>query len=273
MRLGEEFREFPGQAAHLRLKGFAVVFLFLNAHVAAGGEDVILLGDVRGGGDGAEALDGLQRAVHKGRVGRRQFLDVALGQFPQFAGYHGSHFAGVDKECLALLPFVSIQEPEGDWDLCGVEELGRHGDDTVHQIVLDDVFADFALAAGLGGEGAVGQHHADAAVGGQVPDHVLEPREVGVAGGRRAVLPADVTQEPFLPPAGEVEGRVGQDEVRLQLGVTIVEEGVGVILAQVGLDASDGEVHLGQLPGGGVGVLPENGDPVDVAAVAFDELG
>lgn len=152
VRLGEEFREFPGQAAHLRLKGFIVFFLFLDAHVAAGGEDVVLPGDVLGGGDGAEALDRLQGTLGVGGIGGSQALDVGLGEVAEFAGHHGAHLAGIDEEGFAFLPFGLGEEPEGNGDLGGVEELGRQGHDALHQVGLDDVFADVALAAGLGGE-------------------------------------------------------------------------------------------------------------------------
>ena len=52
----------------------------------------------------------------------------------------------------------------------------------------------------------------------------------------------------------------------------VVEERVRVV-AQVGLDAADGEVHRGKLPGGGVRLLAEHGDVVaDASAVLLDEL-
>ena len=106
-----------------------------------------------------------------------------------------------------------------------------------------------------------------------MPDHVLQPGEVGVAGGGRAVLPAHIVQQLILAPARQIEGRIGQDEVRLQLRVAVVKEGVGTEFAQVGLNAPDGQVHLGHLPGGGVGVLAKDGNPVDVAPVIFNEFG
>ena len=102
---------------------------------------------------------------------------------------------------------------------------------------------------------------------------MLEPGKVGVAGGRRAVLPAHVVQKFVLPPVRKVEGRVRQNEVRLELRVAVVEEGIGVILAQVGFNAADGQIHLRHLPGGGVGVLTEHGNPVDIAAVVLNEPG
>ena len=96
-------------------------------------------------------------------------------------------------------------------------------------------FSDLPLSPTLGGQRAVGQHHAHTATRSQVPDHVLEPGKVGVARRGRAVLPAHIVQQLVLPPAGQVKGRICQDEVRLQLGVGVVKEGVGAELAQVGL--------------------------------------
>ena len=65
----------------------------------------------------------------------------------------------------------------------GIKKLRGHGDDAVYEVSVDDVLSDFSLAAGLGGKGTVRQHHADASIGGQMPDHMLKPREVGVACG------------------------------------------------------------------------------------------
>jgi len=102
-------------------------------------------------------------------------------------------------------------------------------------------------------------------------DDVLNPREVGVAVRRGSVLPAHVVREFVGAPVAEVEGRIGQHEVGLERRVAVVEEGVGVVLPQVGLDAPDGEVHLRHLPRRGVRILAVNRDVVDVARVALDE--
>ena len=136
-----------------------------------------------------------------------------------------------------------------------------------------DVFADVALAPRLGGQGAVGQYNAHPAAGGQVVDHVLDPGKVGVAGRGQAVLPANVVLELLRAPAREIEGRVGHDVIGPQGGVEVGQEGVGGILAQVRFDAADGKVHLGQLPGGGVGVLAIDRDILNIAAVVLDEFG
>ena len=81
-----------------------------------------------------------------------------------------------------------------------------------------------------------------------MPDHVLQPCEVGVAHRRDAVLPAYVLLELVTAPILQVERRVGQDEVELLALVLVVEERV-CIVTQISLDAADREIHRGELPG------------------------
>ena len=50
-------------------------------------------------------------------------------------------------------------------------------------------------------------------------------------------------------------------------------EGVVGAVAEVGVDAADGEVHLRQPPGGGDELLAVDRDVVALAAVGGDELG
>ena len=78
-------------------------------------------------------------------------------------------------------------------------------------------------------------------------DHVLHPGEVGVALGRRAVLPALVLGEPLAAPVGDVERRIGEDEVGPEIRVAIIVEAVAV--GDLSFDPADGEVHLGEPPG------------------------
>ena len=272
MGLCEKLRQLAGEPGHLLLEGFAVVLLLLNAHIPAGGQDVVLPGDVPCRSGGAEALHIFQCSLYKIVVGIRYLLDVLPAQLPQLAGDHRAHLPGVDKQSFAFLLFVPGEEPQGNGDLGGVEKLGGHGHDTVHQVRLDDVFPDIPLAAGLGGKGAVGQHHAHAPVGGQVVNHVLEPRKVGVARRRRPILPAHIVLQFIRPPVGEVKRRVCHDIIRPQGGVAIVKKGIGVISAQVGVNAPDGQVHLRHLPGGGVGILPIDRNIIDVPGVVFHEF-
>ena len=52
----------------------------------------------------------------------------------------------------------------------------------------------------------------------------------------------------------------------------IAPEGVGLLCAEVGLDAADGEVHHGEAARGGVALLAVDGDVAEPAAVGFDEF-
>jgi hypothetical protein len=103
-----------------------------------------------------------------------------------------------------------------------------------------------------------------------VVDEVLHPGVVGVARGRRAVDPALVVLEQLAAPVAVVEGRVGQHVVGLEVGVPVVVEGVAV--RDLRVDAADGEVHLGEPPGGVVGLLAVDGDVAELAGVGLDEL-
>jgi hypothetical protein len=55
-------------------------------------------------------------------------------------------------------------------------------------------------------------------------DELLNPGIVGVAHGRCAVLPADILPQPLTAPVGDVEWRIGQDEVGLQVFVQVFVE-------------------------------------------------
>ena len=67
------------------------------------------------------------------------------------------------------------------------------------------------------------------------------------------------SSQQLAAPVAVVEGRVGQDVVGLQVGVQVAVEAVGVLRAQVAVDAADGQVHLGQPPGGVVRLLAVDG--------------
>ena len=67
-----------------------------------------------------------------------------------------------------------------------------------------------------------------------------------------------VLGEPLAAPVGDVEGCIGQDEVGLEVGMAVAVEAVAV--GDLALDAADGQVHLGQSPGGVVGLLAVDGD-------------
>ena len=76
---------------------------------------------------------------------------------------------------------------------------------------------------------------------------VLDPGEVGIARGRHSITPALVLAQTPAAPVADVEGRIGEDEVGLEVGEAVIVEGVAVL--NLALDAADGEVHLRQPPG------------------------
>lgn len=86
-------------------------------------------------------------------------------------------------------------------------------------------------------------------------------------------VPASVVDE-FVgaAPVLQVEGGIGHDVVGLEVGVLILEEGIGGDVPEVGGEPAHGEVHLGQLVGGGGEFLPVDGDVLFAAVVAFDKL-
>src|SRR5690606_20217704 len=112
---------------------------------------------------------------------------------------------------------VAGQEPQAGRDLGGIEELARQGHHAVHHVGFQHGPADVTFAALVGTHGAVGQHYARGAVGGEVVVDVLQPGVVGVAHGRHAELPAHVFAQTLAAPVGDVERRVGEDEVGLEV--------------------------------------------------------
>ena len=185
---------------------------------------------------------------------------------------HVAHFPRVNEKGLAGLSFSFCNEPQGDGDGDAVEELGRHGDDAFDEIVFDDFLPDFPFAPGLGGERAVCQDEPDFPGLFQMVDHVLNPREVGVAFRRDAVGPPRVIQQ-FLPaPRMVIEGRIGENEIGLEIRVQIVCEGVRVMRAEIGLDAADSHIDLRHFPRVGIGFLSVDGDDAAPSAVRFDEF-
>ncbi len=88
----------------------------------------------------------------------------------------------------------------------------------------------------------------------------------------RAVLPPRVVTQPLAAPIAHVERGISENEIGLKVGVQILVEGIGVVRPEVVVNAADREVHLGQPPGGRVGLLPVHADIADPATMAFGEF-
>ena len=211
-----------------------------------------------------------------GVVGPGDARDLLVGQLAMGPVDQRAQLAGVDEQRLAppvaepAVALVAGEEPETDRDLGRVEELARQGDHAVDEVRLDDVLADLALARLVRAHRAVGEDEAGDPGRREVVDEVLDPGEVGVARRRHAVHPALVVPEQLAAPVAVVERRVGEDVVGLEVGVAVVVEGVAV--GDLGVDAADGEVHLGQAPGRVVRLLAVDADVADAPGVGLDEL-
>ena len=105
-----------------------------------------------------------------------------------------------------------------------------------------------------------------------MPNHVLQPRKVCIASRRCTILPADIISEFIRTPARKIEGGIRHNIIRFELRVTVIEERVGIELAEVSLNTANGKVHLRHFPCSRVGVLTKDGNLVDIATVVFDEF-
>ena len=224
--LGELLLQLLLQRREPLLERHVVLFRRRRADIAARRQDMVVRPDLlqrRRLAEARHVLIGARvRLAAPGVIGRRDLGDVLVGELLAGAVHHVPELAGVDEQHLAapVAPaiagvLVAGQEPEAGRNLRRVEKLARQGDHAVHHVGFDHRPADVALARLRRGHRTVGQHHARRAVRGKVVEDVLEPGVVGVADRRRAVFPAHVLAQPLAAPVGDVEGRIGEDEVGL----------------------------------------------------------
>src|SRR5690349_1441202 len=284
-----------GEALHFLFEGFAVVFGVFRADVSARGKDKAVGRDFFGGSGFAEAGDvGVGRSMLRPYRGAPRMIrardagDFFFGELAVLAIHERAHFAGVNEEGLAsavseqflvrrtrrrpAVPFIPGQEPQADGNLGDVKQLARKSDHAVHEVGFDDGFTDFAFAGLIGGHRAIGENESGDAIGRKVVNEVLDPGEIGVAGGRNAEFPARVFFEAFAAPIAVVERRIGEDEIGFEVLVGVVVKGTFAVPGDIGLDAADGEVHFAEAPGGLVGFLAVDAEVGAAAAVGFDEF-
>lgn len=186
----------------------------------------------------------------------------------------GEHEYLVGAVAEAVIGAVAREEPEGRGYLGIEKELGGQVDDAVHEVaLLDHAAAHVAFAIGLAGEGALGEDDARLTARGEVEGEVLEPGEVGIAHGGHAVLPAGVLAELVAAPVAVVERGIGEDVVRADVLVGVVEEGAFAVPFDLrAVDGAYDKVHADQPPGGLVALLPEDGQVADAALMLAHEF-
>ena len=177
----------------------------------------------------------------------------------------------VDEQGLApALALVLRQEPHAHGDAGGAEQLRGQRDHAGDHVGFHHLGADLALSPAVRRHRAIRHHHPGLAAGRELAQDVLQPRIVRVASGRDAVGPAGVVLA--ARPVLDVEWRVGQDHVGLEVRVQVAGKSVAPRRAQVAEDAMDGQVHLRHPPGALVQLLAVDGDVAGRAVVRLQEL-
>ena len=186
---------------------------------------------------------------------------------------HHAHLTGINEEHLAGVLLPAVEEPYADRYRHVIEQLVWHGDDTLHEVCLNEAAAYVALTSRGGGQGTVGKHQTYAARRREVVHHVLNPCVVGIALRRHSVLPAHVVGKAAGTPVLHVERRICHDEVKLLRGMLVIAEGVAPAVAEVGVKSADGKVHVCHLPRIGIKLLTVYRHVAQVALMLLNELG
>src|SRR3989344_2380771 len=189
----------------------------------------------------------LKRYLHEPAV-RMSDCDIPLPIEDIIKGNYvveGTKLPGVDDQSrTAPVPEFSIllvagEKPKTDGDLRGVEELSRQGDHAINEVFLDELPPDLPFAGLVAAHRAVRENEPRNAAWGEVVHHVLYPRVVGIAHRRRTELPAGIVPQPLPSPIADVERRIGEDEIRLEVLVYVVVERVGIVGANVSINPAN----------------------------------
>ena len=84
-------------------------------------------------------------------IGIADLPDFFRLKFAMLARLHIAQFTRIDKQDLVLArSLVLAQEPQADRNGDIVEQIRRHRNDAVHQMIFDDVFSNFCLSLDAG---------------------------------------------------------------------------------------------------------------------------
>ena len=98
---------------------------------------------------------------------------------------------------------------------------------------------------------------------------MLDPGVVSVIHRRNTIFPASILTKALATPITHVEGWISEDEIRPQVFVQVVVKTVRRLTTKVGVQSSNGQVHHGQPPGGGVRLLTVDGNITQSTTVFF----
>ncbi len=98
------------------------------------------------------------------------------------------------------------------------------------------------------------------------------PRKVRVAGGRRAKAPSLILPQRLAVPIGNVEWRVGEDEIKAFIREGVAGQRALLIPAQITKDTANGKVHASKAEGCVVALLPVDSDVINTALMGGNEF-
>ncbi len=131
-------------------------------------------------------------------------------------------------EHFAVAQAAAGQQPEAGGNLRRAEELARLRDHAVDRSATIRFFRISPSPDWLDDIDPLASTKPRNAVRRQVVHHVLRPREVGAALGRRAVLPALVARQPLAAPFRDVERGLARMKSAFRSGLLVVVESVVV---------------------------------------------
>src|SRR5699024_5653615 len=209
----ELFKKFTHEPLELLLGWLIIQVDFFRPHVASGRQDIVVARDLIQRHSSGEAWHIVVATVvvSPGVVRPGNLLDVVIGELSQLTAEECAELAGVNEEHLTSPFAVSVtvailaDEPQRNREPRVVEQLRRESNDRITSTGFQQLLAKLPLAALLRTQRSVRKHEARCALGAEVVDEVLHPGEVGVAGRRRAVLPARVIGQFGIPPVRDVE--------------------------------------------------------------------
>ena len=102
---------------------------------------------------------------------------------------------------------------------------------------------------------------------------MLHPSKVGIAGRWHTKLPSHIISQLVGAPIAEVERGISHNIVGFQCGMLIIEEGIGIWLAQVGFHSTNSYIHVRHLPRAAIGFLTINADVAKFHLVVLNKLG
>lgn len=102
---------------------------------------------------------------------------------------------------------------------------------------------------------------------------MLYPPKVGIATRWHSILPSRIIGEDIDSPVRLVKWRIGDDKIRLEVRMTISEKrSLRIPADKLRVDIADREIHLGELPGGLIGLLPVDSDVFDITLMLLDKF-